>query len=83
MRVATSWEEGIQWDHDNNTPIQIYTNGSGIDSMVGAAAVLYCRGRKVHCAKLQLGTTQEYTVTTAEGAAVILALHLLSREKGI
>ena len=81
--IASSREEGIQMDQDDHAPIQIYTDGSGYKGKVGAAAVLYRSGRRVRSLRIFLGSEDEYTVATAEGVALLLALELLKGERGV
>ena len=82
-RIAEYREDAIQMDEDDTATWQIYTDGSGKDGMVGAAAVLYRNGRKIRSVRYQLGPASEHTVPEAEGIAIILALELLRRERGV
>jgi ribonuclease HI len=75
--------EGILMDWDDKAPLQIYTDGSGMDGKIGAAAVLYRNGRKIRSLRMQLGSEKEHTVPEAEGVALILGLELLRGERGV
>jgi ribonuclease HI len=82
-RIGRCREEGILMEWDDTAPIQIYTDGSGLDGKIGAAAVLYRNGRKIRSLRFHLGAETEHTVPEAEGLAMILALELLKGEKGV
>ena len=61
--------------------IVVYTDGSGCDKKVGAAAVMMKNGRELDSLHYHLGSETEHTVYEAEAIAVILALHLLTNLK--
>jgi ribonuclease HI/endonuclease/exonuclease/phosphatase family metal-dependent hydrolase len=82
-RVAASREAAILMDTDDVAPIQIYTDGSGKDGRIGAAAVLYRNGRKRRSLRYLLGSDKDHTVPEAEGIALVLGLELLRRERGV
>lgn len=65
------------------TPTRVYTDGSGIDGMVGAAAVLY-KGKQITSSiHYGLGSLEEHTTFEAECVGLLLGLELLQRERGI
>jgi len=80
MRVAESREDGIAMDEDDTAATQIYTDGSGLDGQIGAAAVLYRNGRRIRSVRYWLGTDKEHTVPEAEAVALILGQELLCKE---
>jgi ribonuclease HI len=82
-RVAESRQAAIKMDDDDTAPLQIYTDGSGLNGQIGAAAVLFKRGLKVRSLRLFLGTETEHTVPEAEGVAMILGLELLKGERRV
>ena len=59
----------------------IYTDGSGHDKKIGAAAVMMKNGIEVNAVQYHLGSETEHTVYEAEATAVILALHMLTNLK--
>ena len=60
---------------DNSGTI-IYTDGSGFENGIGAAAILTQNGSTISSSRYHLGSAQLHTVYEAEATAVILALHL-------
>ena len=59
------------------TGLAVYTDGSGTNKKIGAAAVLMLNDMELKTLQYRLGTETEHTVYEAEITAVILALHLL------
>jgi len=55
----------------------VYTDGSGFDGKIGAAAVLVKNGIMKKSLRYCLGTEADHTVYEAEAIAVTLGLHLL------
>ena len=54
-----------------------YTDGSGLEGKIGAAATLTLFGTELSTLRYQLGRETDHTVYEAEIVAVILALHIL------
>ena len=63
---------------NNLTGVVVFTDGSGHDKKIGAAAILKQDGRIKKKLKYHLGSEKEHTVYEAEAIAVVLALHILS-----
>jgi len=59
---------------------RVYTDGSGIDGRIGAAAVLYTGRCNPKILRYHLGTQNEHTVYEAEAVGLTLAAHLLNSE---
>jgi ribonuclease HI len=59
----------------------IYTDGSGFEHGIGAAAVMTKNGTVVDSLRYYLGSDTIHTVYEAEAVAVILALHLANKLK--
>ena len=55
----------------------VYTDGSGLDGEVGAAAVMMKNGVVLKTLRYHLGSDTEHMVYEAEAVAVTLALHML------
>jgi ribonuclease HI len=68
------WQADVT--HTNKTVI--FTDGSGINGKVGAAASLWYNGVKKKTLRFHLGNIDEHTIFEAEAVGVILALHLLN-----
>ncbi|KAH7920552.1 ribonuclease H-like protein [Leucogyrophana mollusca] len=61
--------------------VRVYSDGSGIDGGIGAAAVLIRDGRIERVLKLHLGSIEKYTVYEAELAGLVLAAELIRTEE--
>ena len=59
----------------------IYTDGSGFEHGIGAAAIMVKNGTTVRKLKYYLGTDTRHTVYEVEAVAIILALHLAANIK--
>ena len=59
----------------------VFTDGSGEDRKIGAAAVMMNNGRELSSLRYHLRPETEHTVYEAEATAVILALHMLTKLK--
>ena len=72
-------EEALPFAITTNTmsPVRIYSDGSGFEGRIGAAALLYIKERLVKVLRVYLGTSQEHTVYEAEGVGLVLGMHLL------
>ena len=60
-----------------DTSITIFTDGSGYNNGVGAAADLYHHGRKVLSSQQHLGPSTEHTVYEGELVGILLGLNML------
>ena len=77
----------VNIEEDRNTAINnahqisgtaIFTDGSGYDKKIGAAAVMMKDGKALKTLRYHLGADTEHTVHEAESVAVTLALHMLA-----
>jgi ribonuclease HI len=59
----------------------IYTDGSGFEQGIGAAAIMTVNGTVTNTIKYYLGQDNAHTVYEAEALAVSLALHMLTNSK--
>jgi ribonuclease HI len=80
--IADSREESKTDNAADKADIKVYTDGSGIEGKVGAAAVLYKNGICAQSLRYQLGTLEEHITYEAEAVGVTLALELITRERG-
>jgi ribonuclease HI len=84
IAIATSREQAIKDHDDNNDEIKIYSDGSSINKKVGAAAVLFRRGKPhPRILRYHLGKADTHTVYESEAVGLTLALQLLSSEDDI
>lgn len=80
VHIAKSKDEAKR-DHRRGTrEIEVYTDGSNINGGVGAAAVLYRRGKKEGVLWHYLGRSERSTVYEAELVGVLLGLEMIRRE---
>ena len=63
---------------NSTVPVHVYSNGSGYEGGIGAAALLYINNHLARIIRVYLGTTKEHTVYEAEGVGLIIGLHLLN-----
>ncbi|KAJ3492820.1 hypothetical protein NLJ89_g11157 [Agrocybe chaxingu] len=77
--IASSKEEAIEIEAADDAEIKIYTDGSCHEGKVGAAAVLYLKGRTEPSRTLyyHLGADTEYGSKEAEAVGCILGVWLL------
>jgi len=68
---------------EEDADVRVYTDGSGIDGGIGAAAVVLKGIRPPRALKYHLGTEAEYTVYSAECVGQVLAVELIRREQRI
>lgn len=61
--------------------IQIFTDSSGQNGGIGAAAVLICEGSAPRTLRFYLGTHKEHTVYEAEAVGLTLVAHLLATKR--
>jgi hypothetical protein len=81
--IPNSTKTAIQEVQNDNADIKVYTDGSGMDGKIGAAAVLYCnRRRKTHM-RYKLGTQAQHAVYEGEAVGALLGVKLISKEWGV
>ena len=83
-RMATVNNPNAIYDaqHDDSN-IKVYTNRSGMEGRIGAAAVLYRGGRRKASIWYKLGSQNHHTVYEGEGIGIILGIKLMTKEWGI
>jgi ribonuclease HI/exonuclease III len=83
-QIAKTLEEAHLEDEQDPAEIRIYTDGSGFDGHVGAAAVLWRMGRDDEKSmKARVGKMTQHEVYEGEGYGLILGLELLKNEENI
>jgi ribonuclease HI len=76
---AASRKESIRAEATDEADFKIFTDGSGIDNEIGAAAVLYRKGRMMSARRIKayLGHSSEHNTYEAEAVGIILATWLI------
>lgn len=83
VSIRSSKDEAMEAELEDTARWKVYSDGSGIDSMICASAVLYRDGQEVRVSWLQLGPDTAHTVYEGEGVGISLALGLLWTEQDI
>ncbi|KAJ6459861.1 hypothetical protein C8R45DRAFT_1180601 [Mycena sanguinolenta] len=83
VSMRSSKDEAMEEEKKDKPRWKAYTDGSGIDGMIGAAAVLYRDGEEVRSSRLRLGLDTDHTVYEGEGVGISLGLGLLWAEREI
>jgi len=85
IRITESREESMKIEEEDNSDFRIYTDGSGHDNRVGAAAVMYRNGapHPIKTLRLYLGTLSEHTTYEGEATGGILAMWLIKHHPGV
>ena len=73
-------EKSKEEDAEDKVDICVYSDGSGIEGMVGTAAVMFCDGQEATSLRYQLSLLTWHTTYDAEVVGVLLALELIRRE---
>ena len=81
MTIHGSADKLAAYESSCCVELKLYSDGSGLDGSVGAAAVIYKTGRSPKVLKLHSGTLEDYPTYEAEAVGLSLALHLLSQER--
>lgn len=79
-RIDHSKEEAKEKLREIEADVKVYTDGSGEDGKIGAAAVLYRGFRAPKVMRLHLGPDTEHTVYEGECVGQIMAVELIRRE---
>ncbi len=81
ISIAESREELINETDNATEDIQIFSDGSALEGMVGAAAILTHQGRRIRTLHYHLGPDTKHTVHEAEMVGLLLGLHMLNSMK--
>ncbi|CAK5279173.1 unnamed protein product [Mycena citricolor] len=79
----TTKETAIAQERSDPAKWKVYTDGSGIDGQIGAAAVLYHNGTIKAIARKYMGTDDQHTVYEAEGIGLNLAIGLIAEQRDL
>jgi ribonuclease HI len=83
ISIAETAEGAAHDIHHDNAAVKIYTDGSGMEGKIGAAAILYRGGRMKAAIRHQLGAQRHHTVYEGESVGMILAIKLMTKEWAI
>jgi hypothetical protein len=81
--TAPNKQQAIKEQKELEDIIQIFTDGSGHDGRIGAAAVLIREGQEPRTLKYHLGPDKIHTVYKAEVVGLTLAAKLLATERDV
>lgn len=77
--IAATREESHEADRNAADELKIYTDGSGLDGSIGAAAVLVRTGHEPIKLKFHLGSASEHTVYEGELVGILLAVLIVKK----
>ena len=81
--IAQSKEDSIRAHNECLQGTRIYTDGSGLNGKIGAAAILYRPNGNTRILRYHLGTSKQHTIYKSEAVGLILAANLLLDELDI
>ena len=73
-------EEAVERANKAQEEVQIFTDGSGFNNGIGAAAILRRPGKADKILRFHLGSAKEHTVYNGEQVGMVLGAELLRRE---
>ena len=79
MKIAKTREDSILYESQDTADYKIFSDGSGHDDGLGAAAILYRKGRArpVKSLKIYLGPLTKHNAFKAEVVGAILAVWII------
>lgn len=83
ITIASTKEEAVAADEEETSALVVYSDGSGLEGRIGAAAVLFRDGVERRQAGMCLGSVRRHTVYEGECVGAVLGLELLRRERTI
>src|SRR4051812_1291818 len=81
IKIAEDKEKAVKMVEQSRADVKIYTDGSGYEGGIGAAARLEREGSETRSLKMHLGSSKEQTVYGGETAGLLLAAELLRTER--
>jgi hypothetical protein len=78
-KITRSVEAAMEAIDHNTTDMKVFTDGSGMEGKIGAAAILYRNGRLKAKLQYNLGAQWHHTVYEGKGVGIILGTKLISR----
>ncbi|KAJ6602891.1 hypothetical protein DFH09DRAFT_1069252 [Mycena vulgaris] len=83
VSIRSSKDEALEAEQEDKARWKVYSDRSGIDGKIGAAAVLYRDDVEIRTSRLQLGDDTDHTVYEGEGVGENLGLGLLWAERDV
>lgn len=74
VETVQSMQEAMVNDRNDDSEVQAYGDGSGIDGSIETAAVVYRNGWREKTLRLKVGSAKEHEVYDGEGLALTLCL---------
>ena len=81
--VITDTDKAIETIQNDKPDVKVFTDGSGMEGKIGAAAVLYRNRNLKTKLRHQLGSQRRHTVYEGEGVGAVLGARLISNEWNI
>jgi hypothetical protein len=79
IEIASTKEDVVKAEKDDNSTYKVFTDSSGIDGRIGASAVLKEPGVELDALQLYLENMEDHTIFEGEGIGGVLAMVLLER----
>ena len=83
ITIDEDTDDAIKRTQEAEEEVQIFTDGSGLNDKIGAAAILRRRGQADKILRFQLGSKSHYTVYNGEQISMLLGAELLRREPNV
>lgn len=82
MRIDDSKEAAVERLQEIEADVKVFTDGSGEEGRIGAAAVLYRGFQPLKVMRCHLGSDKEHTVYEGECVGQSMAVELIQKEEG-
>ena len=81
--IANTRENSIEYEKMDEADFKVYSDGSGINNGIGAAAVMYKRGnlRPIKQLKAYIGPSAKFNTSEAEIVGAILAVWIIREDQ--
>ena len=83
IHIAPDKKQAIEEYEQITDQIQVFSDGSGHNGHIGAAAVLFRAGNSTKVLRYYLGAENEHTVFEADEVGLTLAVKLISSERNL
>jgi hypothetical protein len=81
VRVADTKEKAKDEEEKDRARVRVYSDWSGMEGRIGAAAVLYRNGELKAVKRFRLGSDKHHTVYEGEGIGMLMGMELLREER--